>query len=36
MAVGDHRSEMRRIRALGGDAVREAATYTAMRDPAGG
>ena len=35
IAVADRAREVRRIQALGGEVVREAAAYTVMRDPEG-
>jgi Glyoxalase-like domain len=35
IAVADRQPEIRRIRALGGDVVRDTPEYTVMRDPEG-
>jgi len=35
ISVADRQQEVRRIRALGGEVVREALEYTVMRDPEG-
>jgi hypothetical protein len=35
IAVADRQAEIRRIRALGGDVVRETPEHTVMRDPEG-
>jgi hypothetical protein len=35
ISVADRQQEVRRIRALGGEVVREAPEYTVMRDPEG-
>jgi Glyoxalase-like domain len=35
IAVADRQQEVGRIRALGGEVIREAAGYTVMRDPEG-
>jgi hypothetical protein len=35
IAVADRQREIRRVRALGGEVVREAPEYTVMRDPEG-
>jgi hypothetical protein len=35
IAVDDRPAEIRRIRALGGEVLREARSYTVMRDPEG-
>jgi Glyoxalase-like domain len=35
LAVADRRREVTRVRALGGEVVREAPDYTVMRDPEG-
>jgi catechol 2,3-dioxygenase-like lactoylglutathione lyase family enzyme len=35
IAVADRRREVARVRALGGEVVREAPDYTVMRDPEG-
>jgi Glyoxalase-like domain len=35
IAVADRRQEVRRIRTLGGEVIRETSQYTVMRDPEG-